>query len=261
MSFLRNVYRRMRTPRCLLSDEERTWVEDRMQWLAREFGPEVATREPLTPTPEHFPHEFGGTDEEAEALLIRLCTFMRLDPAVIDVEIFEEDDAPEFHGVPLYEKHSEGAAGLYRASDTDGRYLLALEESLLERPPELVSTICHELGHVHLLGQKRISPSEPDHEPLTDLLTVFFGAGIFTANAAFFFQQWQSNTHQGWRARRLGYLSEPAIGYALACYANLRGESEPRWARFLEPSILPLVEDSIDFIRQSGHIRFSGGAT
>jgi hypothetical protein len=58
------------------------------------------------------------------------------------------------------------------------------------------------------LADGRIPREAPDSEPLTDLLTVFFGAGIFTANSAFQFGQWQTHSHQGWQATRLGYLSE-----------------------------------------------------
>jgi len=53
-------------------------------------------------------------------------------------------------------------------------------------------------------------------EPLTDLLTVFLGFGVFTANAAFRIEQHQDGRSQGWSARRQGYLSEEEFGYALA---------------------------------------------
>src|SRR5688572_23737825 len=69
--------------------------------------------------------------------------------------------------------------------------------------------------------------------PLTDLLTVFFGLGVFTANAAFSFQQWTNTATQGWQTERRGYLGEEEIGYALALFALLRGEHNPAWANIL----------------------------
>ena len=39
--------------------------------------------------------------------------------------------------------------------------------------------------------------------------------------------------HRG-SAGRLGYLTEQMFGYGLACYARLRGEPEPDWARYLD---------------------------
>jgi hypothetical protein len=80
------------------------------------------------------------------------------------------------------------------------------------------------------------------------LLTVFFGADIFTANSAFQFGQWQTNTHQGWRATWQGYLSEQLFGYALACYSWYRGELSPPWQRFLRSYILYYFDDALHFL-------------
>jgi len=44
-------------------------------------------------------------------------------------------------------------------------------------------TALHELGHVLLLADGKISKDRKDHEHLTDLLTVWLGLGIFTANS------------------------------------------------------------------------------
>jgi hypothetical protein len=61
-------------------------------------------------------------------------------------------------------------------------------------------------------------------------LTVFFGMGIFTANAAHDF----SRRRGGWQVGRLGYLTEPMFGYALAVYTWMRGDPTPGWFTFLD---------------------------
>lgn len=250
MGLLRYLQRQLRTPRCPTAPEEKAWVERRFAWLVSRFGHDVCRKPTLTPTPEFFPHAFTGTDGEFEDLFARLCARMDLDPGRIDVHIYDEERIPDFKGVPMYESQHKGAAGLF-AGRQDGRYVLGLEESMLDRPPELVATICHELGHVRLLGERHLTSKVEDHEEVTDLLTIVFGAGIFTANTAFVFQQWQTNSHQGWSASRLGYLSEPSLAYALACYAWVRGERAPGWMRFLEPGMAHLVEDSLDYLLYS----------
>jgi hypothetical protein len=63
--------------------------------------------------------------------------------------------------------------------------VIGIRDDQAARPVALVSTLAHELGHVLLLADGRISAQQQDHEPLTDLLTIFFGLGIFSANAAF----------------------------------------------------------------------------
>jgi hypothetical protein len=67
-----------------------------------------------------------------------------------------------------------------------------------------------------------VDREEADMEPLNDLLIVFLGFGIFTANAAFRFETVSGGKSHGWSARRLGYLSQEQFGYALALFAYER---------------------------------------
>ena len=112
----------------------------------------------------------------------------------------------------------------------------------------LIATIAHELAHERLRGEGRIACDRPDYEPLTDLLTVYLGLGIFTANSAFEFSQ---NAYS-WGTRRMGYLTEPMFGYALACYAWMRGEGDPAWARYLDANPRAFLKKGLRFLRRSG---------
>ncbi len=147
-----------------------------------------------------------------------------------------------------HESEKSGPAGLFVPSDEHGRIIIALDESGLDRPGALAATICHELGHVHLLADGRIPRDAEDCEPLTDLLTVYFGAGILTANAVFQFSQWQEGQRGGWSASRQGYLSEALFGYSLACFAWYRGERNPTWRKHLRENIAYYFEDSLHFL-------------
>ena len=115
-----------------------------------------------------------------------------------------------------------------------------------------MATIAHELGHVVLLGGGKVSPDDKGHEYLTDLLTVFFGLGIFTANSAFQFSQWQDHSHQGWSASRSGYLSEEMFAYSLAVYAWLRGEKNPKWANFLAINVGVYFRQCLKYLSKGG---------
>jgi len=68
-------------------------------------------------------------------------------------------------------------------------------------------------------------------------LTVFLGMGIFSANSAARFRQFQDDRRSGWSTQRLGYLPEPVFGYALAKFALERGEDKPSWSRHLSPNV------------------------
>ena len=102
--------------------------------------------------------------------------------------------------------------------------------------------------HIHLLAAGRINRDEQDCEPLTDLLTVYFGAGILKANSPFQFSQWQSANNYGWHASVQGYLSESVYGYALACFSWFRGDREPRWQKHLRQNIKYYFSDAMYFL-------------
>lgn len=115
------------------------------------------------------------------------------------------------------------------------------------------AVIAHELGHVRLLGEGRARPTDARHEKLTDLVTVFLGMGVFTANAANRFRparrgftvlpageltsRMLNGAAHDDSVHHLGYLAASQFAYALACCAHLRGESDPPWARHLEPGV------------------------
>ncbi len=120
--------------------------------------------------------------------------------------------------------------------------MIWLEESRLSDPHSVVSTLAHELGHVHLLADGRCDPTTPDHEPLTDLLAVYFGLGIFVANSAIREVNWRSGGWSGWSIARQGYLSIAEYAHALALYAHARGEHRPRWTKFLRPDVRGLFK-------------------
>jgi len=129
--------------------------------------------------------------------------------------------------VPIASQFNGAAGHFQHRADV---FILAIRRRQLRDPVALTATVAHELAHVRLLGERRISPDRGDQEQLTDLATVSFGLGIFTANAAFDYSQNQF----GWQTSQLGYLGEALFGYALAYYAHMRAEEDPSWAKALD---------------------------
>jgi hypothetical protein len=96
---------------------------------------------------------------------------------------------------------------------------------------------------------------------LTDLLTVFLGLGIFTANSAFKFNQWTGGGKQGWEAKRLGYLTESMFGYALALFAWARGEDKPQWSKYLEGNVKYYFRSGLKYLEKTGDSKLKRGVT
>jgi hypothetical protein len=248
MGLFRKLSRAIRGPRHHLSAEEKAWVERRLLWLKDQFGPEPLLRAPLGPRSPLWPRRWNPSYEAGAELLGKLCEFMHVDSKRLVLQYYSRSETHETGSDYAGEHHHSGPAGLYIHPDSSDRLVIALEEEGLANLGVFAATISHELAHVHLLADKRIEHKQDDCEPLTDLLTVYFGAGILTANSAFQFQQWQTSSHFGWSSSRHGYLSEQLFGYALACYAWMRGESEPDWAAHLRSNIRYYFDDSAHYL-------------
>jgi hypothetical protein len=229
---------------------EQEWIDRSMDWFAGEFGRARLHGRIMLPTDEYFPGVYRGSHDDVRAVVDRLALHMGVDSGRLHLEISAAGDDPELSAyVPIHAR-SHGAAGHYR--ERDGRCLITISDDQAGRPMALVATVAHELGHVLLLGDRRIADDRADHEPLTDLLTVFFGLGIFAANSAF--DQWgEVRGAYGYTSTsRLGYLTEPMYGYALARYAWLRDEADPDWARYLDTNPRSFLKRGLRYLEQAG---------
>jgi hypothetical protein len=182
---------------------------------------------------------------------------MQVDRGLIGLELFdgsaEQKEAAKTSG--------SRAVGHFRVED--GRAIIALDQSEATDPTLLTAIAVHELCHLRLLGEGRVRPGRPDGERLTDLMTVYFGFGIFTTNAAMRFaradRSWSlvpfgelddrtlnAARHEGYH--RLGYLSSEEFGYALACYSWLRRERQPGWAQYVNPGPLVYLRQGLAYL-------------
>ena len=165
---------------------------------------------------------------------------MDVDRSRIDLQLYTSPSADDV--AAAFNPHLQHGFALGAFQDEGKRIVIWLEQTRLDEPHSVVSTLAHELGHVHLLADRRCDQNTPDHEPLTDLLVVYFGLGIFAANNALREVNWRSGGWAGWSIGRQGYLNMPEFAYALALYSHARKEHRPRWAKFLRPDVRALFK-------------------
>ena len=231
------------SPKLPISEEQRLWTDEGFKRLVKLLGRRrMLDARVVEPTAEDFPDPYDKSPEAVERLFSRVCAYMCIDRSSIELEIFQDETEELREILPHWRGDAETrAAGLYvhaheqdRVSENgEGSMVVAVRSTMLKDPMSLIATVAHELGHVILLGGKLISPTTPDHESMTDLLTVFLGLGIFTANSAARFKQFQEDRRVGWSMQRLGYLPEAVFGYALGRFAAERGGKRPEWTRHL----------------------------
>lgn len=199
-----------------------------MDWLVAEFGRDVLLRPIALPT-DLIPDGYDGSEAAATDLCGRIDARMDLRPGQCGLSF-------ELNGVrrPVSRMVVKEQSG--RWIRVDGQNQIQLAPALAGDPVALTAIYAHEVGHELLLGDRRITLARrPDHEPLTDLLTVFYGLGIFTANAAY--ERRPRPNGRGKQPLARGYLREAALSEALAYYAKLRGERHPDWDRHLDPPV------------------------
>jgi hypothetical protein len=248
-------------PRCPVEERERVWIQESMDWFRGQFGDDPLGRPVVLPTSEFFPPPFSGSDGDVRAVVHTVSGYMGLAAEQIQVHVTDDYDHATAmkRFVPRAVTRVDGAAGLY-ADDAGGK-TIAIDRSAARDPARLLAVIAHELGHVRLLGEHRIAADRKDGEPLTDLVTVYLGMGIFTANAAFDFHGLPPDRPAvrigGWSTSRLGYMTEQMFGYGLACLAWLREEPDPAWAKYLDTNPRDYLKHGLHYLK---HECSPGGA-
>ena len=240
-------------PKLPVNDEERVWVDGGFSRLKRMLGAKrMLECEVVEPTDEFFPDPYDGSTAGLDGIFCRVCEYMQVERGRVDLEIIP--DSSEMRDVlHEYSLRSDAPAGLHFGESADERPLIGVTQSLLKDPLLVVATVAHELGHVILLDDGHLSRDVEDMEPLTDLVTVYLGLGIFTANASNRFRKFRDERLEGWSVNRLGYLGEEVYGYALALFAKERGEVGPAWATHLSTNVQTYFRRSAAWLESPSH--------
>ncbi|MGO8672922.1 MAG: hypothetical protein ACLQVD_16370 [Capsulimonadaceae bacterium] len=271
------------TPKLPVPDSTRIWVDSAIEELSGIFGREALERCPIVLAgPEFFPREWEPTCEWAEFAFDRVCALMGCDRHRIDlVFVHADDDVGDALGdsLPEWQQSRRGAAGMYSegslvksgsaadvfvqeqvrvepgSDDAGARAVVSIDSANLTEPAILIATMAHEVAHVLLLGDRRIDRDRSDMEPLTDLAAVCKGFGVFLANSAMQFHQWNDDRKFGWSVKRLGYLDEETYGYALAVLAQRRGERNPAWIKGLRLNVKTYMAQSTKVLNHEARAR------
>jgi hypothetical protein len=218
------------TSDCPVDAKTQEWMESSIRWFLGQFGTSVIYRDPVLPTAGLLSGTgYSASVGEIEELIAHLCELMLVDSGSFTLELY--DGAAEKDVITASGKSH--AVGHFRM--TGGRLAISLDQRETSDPRHLTAIAVHELCHLRLLGEGRIRNGRSDGERLTDLLTVYFGFGIFTTNAAMSF----TRAERGFTVVSRGLLDDRTLnaakrnegyqrlGYALACYCWVRGETEP----------------------------------
>lgn len=213
-------------PKLPIDRDELEWQFATFKWLGAEFGP--AGEAPLVlPTSEYFPPSPRKGSGRVEDLFASVKSAAGLAGWPCELRA-GAGERPAHLGPGLLLRH-EGASppcGTFTVDDGEGgrTVVITYNPSLADDTTALIATFAHELGHYLMSTAGTAPPGGWElHELHTDLAAVYLGFGIFLANSARSFGQFQSAGEMGWSSRTQGYLGEGALVTATAIFQLLAG--------------------------------------
>ncbi len=224
-------------PDALPPPERMAWILEAWRWLEQHLGQRrgLPPGAILLPTPDSMPVQSA----HGHALAVNISTFVQARAGLEDWHCALEPQAPDHLrelALRTGGRHSStGAAGTFQVGG--GRVAITYDPDQLEDLQGFVALMAHEWSHYLLALVPAPRPGGPEvEEPLTDLCAVYLGFGVFQANAAFSFGQFQEGLGGGWRSRSLGYLGQKGSSFALAVAAVSTGAAPGGIKRHLGPN-------------------------
>jgi hypothetical protein len=212
--------------RTFLDADDEQWVIETWGWFLHGLGGIEALEQThlIVPTREYFPPSDRTGHERAEHIFEAVKRYAGMSewPCRLIAQLPRAE--LRVGEVTALKPISQPPGGTFAFDGNEGT--ISYDPAELNDPLKLVAIFAHELAHYRLAGMREEVPGgEEMHEFATDLLTVYFGFGIFGANSAFNFSQHQDTMSQGWKYSRSGYLNERAWVFALALFLEMRRQS------------------------------------
>ena len=224
-------------PKLPIGAEELEWQLATFKWLGLEFGEPGGDL--VLPTAQFFPPSSRKGHGRIEDLFAAVKAAAGLADWPCELRA-GAGERPSHVGLGLLLRH-EGApppCGTFAIEAEDGSQsvVITYNPSLTDDTTALIATFAHELGH-YLMSSARTAPPGgwELHELHTDLAAIWLGFGLFLANSARSFSQYQSAGDMGWSSRTQGYLGEGALVTALAIFQILGGRDPLAAELWLKP--------------------------
>lgn len=219
-----------------IDENDEAWQLEAWAWLLQHLGGLETMRSYRVAAPSHadFPPSKLAGHAHAEFVFGQVARRFRVATDAFELVAQEEDIDPVLAPLAVVKGVPANPAGTYSVSAN--RHAVTYAPSLLGDLEALIATFAHEICHPILLDIPEEPPGGGDMEEFaTDLAMVFFGFGIFGANGAYKFSQYNdaATGTQGWRSTRAGYLTQAEWGFGLAVRQLLLVEDEPTLLTYL----------------------------
>jgi len=222
--------------------EDKEWIENNINTFIQWFGIERLKKQPfILPTQENFPYDNLNDNSQFQKLFEQLCDSYELNPDDILVKIFDDLKSKQWSTWVINENSNEPVGYFYQSySSEEKRFTIQIAKSNFNDSTQLVTVLSHELAHVKVIGDDFIRSDDPNLEPLTDLVNIFFGFGIFIANSC---QKMDTDS-----ISRIGYLPNEIISYTIALISYITQHNINNYLEYFNLNIKELVQKDFDFL-------------
>lgn len=222
-------------------------MEESGKFIFELFGSPYLKSKPLI-YPDHIYSgiTYKGTETDGDYLVFRMAQVMDISSRSIETEYTDEDSYNKvLSSFPFAPTQHTSAAGTFtdHSDHIHDVFKISLRRSLLKQPDKLIAVIIHEMSHIKLLGEGRMSEND---EELTDLLPVFFGLGIFSANGV------TPSTSSG-GVSKLGYLPPSIFGYTLALWVHYKKVDHKPLLPFLSTTVKDVFKKTLRYIQDNAY--------
>ncbi len=237
--------------------DDEHWQIETWSWLLKNFGgvKRLKNQRVALPSKTHFPASGQTGEAHAAFVFAQVADWFGVDPEEFELECQEEDINPSVAPLGVVQNAPRNALGTYQyRHDENKKHVVSYAPSLLKNLESLIATFAHEICHPLLFGIMELPPGGPQAEEFaTDLAMIFFGFGVFGANASFVFEQFNDNAvgTQGWKVNRAGYLTQHEWGYGLAVRTILTGEDDTLMLQFLSPGAVAHYKKNLKYLQRN----------
>lgn len=225
------------SPRLPIDQDELDFQLATFKWLIGQFGP-VGERSLVLPTSGFFALTGAGGEAGVREIFESVRTLAGMAEWPCELRAGKSDVPTDAGNAHLLRHEGQPApCGTFQVGEgLSGRHgIITYNPGMARDQAGLVATFAHELGHYLMATAAASPPGGWDlHELHTDLAAVYLGFGIFMANHARDFSQFQNAVEMGWSAQTRGYLSEHALVTATAIFQRLAGRDPMDAAPFLK---------------------------
>ncbi|WP_417731013.1 HEAT repeat domain-containing protein [Rosistilla oblonga] len=196
-----------------LTASRRGQIELRMRYLVDRLTLPVVQQTAIVTDPAVFLPADSLTAEDLPTVAQRIAKQLQVDVSGLPIEVAD--------GGPDAAVHQIGDAPKVR-----------VPQAALSDGPRLVTTLAHEVSHYRL--RQFDSREMPDQgQWLTELATLCGGFVVAVCNSSVKESCCSTPAPTIKSLRSLGYLTSADLGYAAACLARLRNETDPAWGKLL----------------------------